>query len=110
MKETGIVEAIDIVDNDNLQIEGPDENSAKEYKKIFNYFWESFKNKDEKETDEIWLKKQLMNEMPELSKEKSEKYSNECIKSLKTFDEKSKSLKAACEKGKSKNSWLTNEL
>lgn len=83
---------------------------VKEFQKIQAIFMTSYiKNKDKMPLN-IWLEKELGENLPTYSADKIKNISDDIISSIKNTEEKKKSLESAMKKGISKESWLTNQL
>lgn len=104
------VENIDTKRDNNLVIDGLDEESAKELTKIIKRFMNSYVSRDKSINDREWLSCEIKKELPELSDTEAINISNECFDGVEKFDNNLKSINEAIENGSTKESWFCKKV
>jgi len=97
-----------ITDFENTQILPEDE--AKELQIFQQKFIESYINHKDKMDVEEWLRMELKNNLPEKTDTEIEEISKEIVETLKVNESSKMSLQEAIKNGRSKESWLANQL
>lgn len=83
---------------------------AKEFKKLLSKFLKSYSKKEDAVSDAEWLKKQFIEEMPEITEEQAEKMAEETIESICQYDDNLKAVNEAAKRGISKEQWLADQI
>lgn len=96
--------------NHNININEIPEKEIKEFYKLLSKFMKSYKIKNKDLNDTEWLKKELIEELPNIREEEAEKLSIETITSIKEYDDNLKSINEACKKGINKEKWLEDKV
>lgn len=83
---------------------------ARNVKKMFKKYLKQYKEKDSSVSDQEWLERLFVSELPEMSKEEAKEDAKDIVESINTFDDNLKSINEAAERGVSKESWLSNKI
>lgn len=93
-----------------VQFAGLGDKEVKELLPIMQRFMSGYAHKADDITTEVWLNKQLQQELPEKSASEIADIGKEIINSIDEFDKNLSSLNQACEQGEAKEAWLRDSL
>lgn len=88
------------------QIRGLNQEEREELKRLLNRFIDSYCEKSQVQTDEEWLQKQLMAELPKLGVDAAAAYSRETGMAIRAYDEALASLAQAHSHGNTMAEWF----
>lgn len=93
-----------------IGIEEIPEKEIKDFHNMLSKFIKSYETKDEMLDDIEWLKKEFIEELPNVGEEEAQKLSIDTINSIKEYDSNLKSLNEAYKRGISKEKWLEDKI
>ena len=97
-------------DMQDLQVEGLSKKEAKEFKELLTKFIKSYGQKPEGITEQEWLKKTFLEELPDITDEQAENLAKETVDSIQEYDENLNSLNEATKNGISKEQWFADKI